>query len=199
MRPWLRRGTLILLGAAPLGVASAQDTTETTGGAYSTLTLGVSGGHAVADQPVDRYWSSSTAVRVDVHTQFHVGDVGLYVVTLPYTASSADQPDFRAWILAADWRFAPSAPMPVKPMISVSAGNYLTTFDGVETKGLAKESEIFVGGSVGVAVRIHGGTHATASWTGIQVLTSTPIRSAFLTFGLAQTMTTPRWMRRVLQ
>lgn len=199
MRRWLLRGTLVVVCAAPWGVAAAQDSTTASGGAYSMLTLGVSGGRAVADRPVDRYWSSSTAVRVDVHTRFHVGDIGLYVVTLPYAAYSAEQPDFRAWILAADWRFAPAAPMPIKPMISVSAGNYLTTFDGVETKGLAKESEIFVGGSVGVAARIYGGTHATATWTGLQVLTSTPIRSAFVTFGLAHTVATPRWMRTVFE
>lgn len=199
MRLALAVGSCVSLSLVPHGRAIAQDSTAAAPPPYSTLTVGIAGGSEFAAGRLDRYWSSSAALRVDVHTGFHAGEVGAFALTVPYRARTDSQPDYRAYVIGLDWRFAPGATARLTPLVSVSAGNYLMVFDGVDVKGLARESEIFVGGSAGVAARIHGGTAVTLLVTGMQVLTSTPIRSAFVTAGISQRLATPRWLRGVLE
>lgn len=192
---------VLLLGiAAPVARAEAQDTTVAPARvAYSSVTAGISATRSIADGALEQYWDAGTGARVDVSTRFHVGEVGAFVVTLPYTARSTSQPDFRAFVIGVDWRVAAPRTWRVRPSVGVTAGDLLTTFDGVETKGLSKESEIFLGGTAGLALRVYGGSQITATATAIQVLTSTPIRTASVSVGLAHEFSTPRWLRGVIE
>lgn len=192
------RGALLVVCAGPWH-AVVSCATAAAPAPYSTLTIGMSAGRSIHDGELDRYWSSATPLRLDVHTAFYAGEAGAFVLTLPYAARSREQPDYRAYAIGLDWRFAPAAHLPVHPVVSVSAGNYLMTFEGVTTKGLAKESEIFVGGSAGLAARVRRGTSITALATGLRVFTSTPIRTGFATVGISHRFTTPGWMRRVFE
>lgn len=166
---------------------------------YGTVTVALSGAQPVAEGALAPWWEAGRGLRLDVHVPFYVGDVGAWAMRVPYAARTDSQPDFDAYVVALEWRFAAPASWPVRPHAGVSAGNFLTTFDGVETKGLAKESEILVGASGGLTVRLAGATHLTAGVTGLQVLTSTPIRVAFATVGIAHTFRTPGWMRGVIE
>ena len=197
---------MLLLGGivAPVARTEAQDTTRDTtvaapGRTYASVTVGISATRSVADGVLGQYWDAGTGARVDVSAPFHVGDVGAFVVTLPYTARSTSQPDFRAFVIGLDWRLVAPRAWPVRPSIGLTAGDLLTTFDGVETKGLSKESEIFLGGTAGLAVRVAGRTSVTATATAIQVLTSTPIRTTSVSVGLAHEFATPGWLRGVIE
>lgn len=200
-RALLLHAVLLLGGAAgPFARVEAQDTTAApTSGTYSTVTAGISATRSIADGALGQYWDAGTGARVDVSTRFHVGDVGAFVVTIPYTARSVSQPDFRAFVIGLDWRVVAPRAWRVRPSIGITAGDLLTTFDGVETKGLSKESEIFLGGTAGLALRVHGGTHLTATATALQVLTSTPIHTASVSVGLAHEFSTPGWLRGVIE
>ncbi|HEU5174350.1 MAG TPA: hypothetical protein VFT96_06330 [Gemmatimonadaceae bacterium] len=200
-RALLLHAVLLLGGAAgPFACLQAQDTTVApAGGTYSTVTVALSAARSIADGALGPYWDAGTGARVDVSTRFHVGDVGAFVVTLPYTARSASQPDFRAFVIGVDWRVVAPRTWRVRPSIGITAGDLLTTFEGVETTGLSKESEIFLGGTAGLALRVHGGTQLTATATAIQALTSTPIRTASVSVGLAHEFSTPGWLRGVIE
>ena len=200
-RSLLLHAVLLLGGiAAPIADTEAQDTTVApVGGTYSAVTVGISGARSIADGALEQYWDAGTGARVDISTRFHVGDVSAFVVTLPYTARSASQPDFRAFVIGVDWRVVAPRAWRVRPSIGITAGDLLTTFDGVETTGLSKESEIFLGGTAGLALRVHGGTQLTATATAIQALTSTPIRTASVSLGLAHEFSTPGWLRGVIE
>lgn len=166
---------------------------------YGSLTIGASAARPLSDGALDRYWASGAGVRVNVSTRFHRGDIGAFAVTMPYTARADSQPDFRAYLIGVDWRMSAPARWRVRPSIGVDVGAMLSTFDGIEVKGLSKESEIFIGATAGLALRVFGRTWMTATGTGVQVLTSTPIRTSSLSLGVAQTFATPAWLRAVIE
>lgn len=186
--------------AAPAAELRAQDSAfAAPRRPYATLRIGAFGAHPLAPGSIDRYWDVGSGGGIAVHTPFHAGDIGAFVTVLPYRARTSSQPDFRAYVIGLDWRVAPPPDWRVRPIVSVNVGDFLTTFENVQTKGLAKESEIFFGGTAGLDVRVSGSTSVTAAVTGIQVLTSTPIRTAYGSVGVAHDIGTPRWLRRVIE
>ena len=191
---------MVLASLSPLAEGRAQDSTRAPASpAYSTMSVGIAGGRTIDDGALADFWDSGTTLRLDVYTRFHRGDVGAWLLTLPWDARSAEQPDFRAYIFGLDWRFTRSVTRWLRPSASVSAGNFLSTFEGVETKGLKKESEIFIGASAGLAVGVTRATSLTATVTGINVFTSTPIRTTFATVGVSHGFATPDWLRGVFE
>lgn len=166
---------------------------------YSSLDVGAGVTRVVSPGSLGTDWSASSGVRVDVHTPFHVGELGASVATMRFDARSTSQPDFRAWLLGLDWRVAVPSPRWIRPRVALTVGDFLTVFDGVEVKGMAKESEVFIGGLVDLEIPIAGATSATIALTGLQVLTSTPIRLGIASAGIAHSFATPRWMRRVIE
>lgn len=195
-----RTAALVAASIAALALrADAQDSTRASIAPYGTVTIGLSGAAPVAEGALAPWWDAGRGVRLDVHVPFYVGDVGAWAMRVPYTARADAQPDFDAYVVALEWRVSAFPTSRVRPHVAVSAGNFLTTFEGVDTKGLAKESEILVGASGGLALRVTGATSVTTSVTGLQVLTSTPIRLAFATIGIAHTLRTPGWLRGVIE
>lgn len=166
---------------------------------YSRVVIGASGVTPPASGSLSARWRSRAGAGVEVYTPFHLGEVGAVLRTMRYDSRSPDQPGFRAYVIGLDWRFAIARSNAVRPTVSLTAGDFLTVYDGDQPKGAGKESEIYVGANAAVAIRIHGGTHATAGVTGLQVLTSTPIRLTYATFGIAQALTSPAWLRGALQ
>jgi hypothetical protein len=166
---------------------------------YSSLDAGIGVTRVVAPGSLGTDWDASSGVRVDVHTPFHVGELGASVSTMRFDARSTSQPDFRAWLIGIDWRVGIPSPRWIRPRLALTVGDFLTVFDGVEVKGMAKESEVFIGGSVDLEIPIAGATSATIALSGLQVLTSTPIRLGIASAGIAHSIATPRWMRKVIE
>lgn len=195
-----RTATLVAASAVAVATrADAQDSTRAPAAAYRTVSVALAVAAPIAEGALAPWWDAGRGVRLDVHVPFYVGEVGGWAMRVPYTAQADAQPDFDAWVVALEWRFSPFSTSRIRPHLGVSAGNFLTTFDGIETKGLAKESEILVGASGGLAVRVSGATSLSATLTGLQVLTSTPIRLGFATIGIAHTVRTPGWLRGVIE
>lgn len=165
---------------------------------YSTLSVSASGARAATSGRLDDFWEAGPGAQVTIHTPFHVGELGASLMSLRYRPKGT-QPAFRAYVIGLEWRLGLPSAGRIRPTVALAAGDFLTTFDGVETKGLAKESEIFAGGTAALALRLARGTEATLGVTGMQVLTSTPIRLAFVTAGISQTVGTPRWLRGVIE
>jgi hypothetical protein len=166
---------------------------------YSSLDVSVKGARVVSAGSLGADWRARDGVRMDVHAPFHVGELGVSVSTMRFDARAGAQPDFRAYLIGLDWRFAVPAPGWIRPRLSITAGDFLTIFDDVEVKGMAKESEVFVGGSIDVAFPVAGATSLTVGITGVRVLTSTPVRLGVASAGVAHSFTTPLWLRRVIE
>jgi hypothetical protein len=198
-----KRGTWRVTALAATVVLAArgdaQEARRDAAAPYGSVTIALSAAQPVAEGALEPWWDAGRGVRLDVRIPFYVGDVGAWVMRVPYTARAETQPDFDAYVVALEWRFAPFATSRVRPWAGIGAGNFLTTFDGVETKGLGKESEILVEASGGVSLRVARATSVTAGVTGLQVLTSTPIRLAFATVGVSHTVRTPGWLRGVIE
>ena len=168
--------------------------------AYSTLTFGASAVGIASSGALDEYWTPGTGVRADAFTPFHVGEIGASLGTARFAARTADQPSFRAFLIALEWRFASRQPgWWIQPDASVAAGDFLTLYDGVDVKGLANESELYAGASVGAAVPLFRNTTLTARATALHVFTSTPIRLVTMSVGVAHTITTPGWIHGAIE
>lgn len=201
MSSFTRRATLtaaVALFVIPPALA-AQAADSASNPPYSMLIIGASGVSAPTSGSLSARWRSRAGAGLEAYTPFHVGEVGAVLRTMRYDARTPDQPGFRAYLIGLDWRFAVARSSAVRPTVSVTAGDFLTVYDGDQPKGAGKESEIFVGAKAAVAIRIRGGTHATVGVTALQVLTSTPIRLTYATFGIAYALATPAWLRGALQ
>ena len=191
-------GAVVLL-AVPSGLPAQAADRAAPVPPYSTHVIGASGVTPPGAAALSSGWASQAGAGVDVYTPFNVCELGAVLRTVRFRSRSAGLPAFRAYIVGLDWRFAVLRPAAVRPMVSVTAGDFLTVYDGDQPKGAGKESEIFVGATAAVAIRLVGATHAAIGVTGMQVLTSTPIRLTYATVGLAHTLATPGWLRGVLQ
>lgn len=185
--------------AAALRAQQAPTDTAARRPPYSSLDVAVGGARVVAPGSLGADWRARDGVRAAVHTPFHVGELGASVSTMRFDARSDAQPDFRAYLIGLHWRLPVPAPAWIRPRVSVTAGDFLTIFDDVEVKGLAKESEVFLGGTVDLEFPLAGATSLTVGFTGMHVLTSTPIRLGIASAGVAHSFATPRWFRRVLE
>ena len=200
----LHRWQLLVAGCCTLGAIApelgAQDTTTHARVApYSTVTVALSGVRPASSGRLEDYWTAGNGLRFDIHMPFHVGEAGITATTLRHEALGTEQPGFRAIIIGANWRFPLGNSRRVRPAIAVEAGNFMTIFDGEQPKGLGKESEIYVGGEASVRIAVLGGTSVLLGADARHVFTSTPVRLTSLHAGLAQTMSTPRWLRAVIE
>lgn len=190
---------VVALPVIPRGLSAQAPDSARAGHQYSTLLIGASGVTPPGSGALSSRWKPGAGAGIEVYTPFHVGELGAVARTMRYGSRSTDQPSFRAYIIGLDWRFPIARSAAVRPAVSVTAGDFLTVYDGEQPKGAGKESEIFIGATAAVAVRVVGQTYATLGIAGMQVLTSTPIRLAYATVGVAQALATPSWLRWVLQ
>lgn len=192
----MRRAAAAVLAIALL---AASEPSDAQGGPYSSVAVRVAGVRATSDGALAEWWESGNGGGIELHLPFYAGEIGGFAYTLPFVARGDSQPDFRAYLVALDWRFALPAPPWVRPSVSVAAGDFLNTYDGVTAKGLAKESEIFVAATVRLDAPVTRRTAVSASFVGAQVLTSTPLRLGVATVGVSHRIAAPAWLRRVLE
>jgi len=188
---------LALLGAA--GSAGAQSARPAP---YSTLTVRAGATDAIRSGRLATYWTTRPGAALEIRMPFHAGAIGASVQAVPFSARSGAtgaQPDFQSYLIGLDWQFERRLGGWLVPSLTLRAGDFLTVFEGVTTYGAGKESEIFVGGSAGLAIPLARGVHVAVAISGAQVLTATPIRLTYATVGVERAFATPRWMRRVLE
>lgn len=166
---------------------------------YSAITVEAAGVHHLRTGSLAAYWDEQPGVSLGIHTPFHLGEIGVAARTARFESRAEGIPSFRSYVLGVDWRFTLPGTAWMQPDVSVTAGDFLTVYDGVQVKGAGKESEIFIGTTAGLRLALTRRTRVRAAVTALQVLTSTPIRLTQATLGASHTFGTPGWLMRVIE
>lgn len=203
MRPGVAFASLVLIAlgvctaSTSLGAQAADSLSRAR--PYSTLTVELSGVQPVSSGSLASRWQPSHGIGVDVHTPFHIGELGATIRAVRYRSRAGTEPSFQSYLLGLDLRFPLAAMQSLRPTLSITAGDFLTIYDGVQSKGAGKESEIFIGANAAVALPLRRAAQARIGLTTLQVLTSTPIRLTYVTAGVTYSLATPAWLLRMLQ
>lgn len=189
------------LGVATLLALAPTSLPAQAASAYGTLSLRLGSLGNVNRERLDDSWRPGGGLELQIATPLPLGEAAIVVGRLPFTARTADLPDFDATLVALRWGLARQVVGPLGARASVQLGNFLMRFDDGErsVQGLASESELFAGVAGALDLRITRWLAASAEVAHQRVMTQLPIDLTTVSLGARATAPTPGWLRRVLE
>jgi hypothetical protein len=187
---------------AVLLALSAYTTVEAQGpGAYSELTFRASGVRVPTLSRLGPYYDAATGARFEVETPLEFGDLTLELSRVPFHAiNPAAQRSFQATTIAADWRVPLVATTRVHGALGVRAGTFVMSFDdSLIDPGLRREEELLLGVSAKMNVGVYRRFGLTVAGTYDHVWLHVPLHLTTFSVGVDYAVSTPHWLRELLQ
>lgn len=168
--------------------------------AFSRVELGAGAMANVFRPGLDEFWGPAHGPMVRIATPFYAGRIAASVHTAVFEAFSTEQPDFKSRLVAVEWELVAGGLETVSGSAGVHVGAMLMHFDDSLTPiGNQKETELFIGGGVGLAWRLDGPFSIEAGAAHRKVLTHRPLHLTHLSLGLRYTAAMPGWARSILE
>ena len=145
-----------------------------------------------------QYWTAAEGGLLTLRTPFYLGYVELGGGAHRFDPVTPEVPDFHALMVLAGWgldgqvrRLGASA--------GVRIGNYRMTFDDDTFRGWQTESELLLGATARVQVRLVRGLHVFGTGSYMKTFTYIRLQQVLVGGGLALQVQTPGWLKPVLE
>lgn len=194
----VRRRFLCLILIGSLGAASRLQAQSAE--PFSSLELSVSATADVGRDPLHRHWRPQPGVAVRVTTPFYLGLASLGVHRMPYTPVQPDQLDLGALTATLEWSAARRISGWFEGRAGVQVGHSTFKFHTQQERTfILEESELLSGLQVALLVGRVRGWNVSLSAAHQRLYTSTPIRLTVASISAGYSVTTPAWLRTILE
>lgn len=195
----MRAGTLraALLLALALAVPPAAAQLEAP---WSSLRISGGAAESVTRIGMHTWWRPTMGGLVRVEAPFEAGFLEAGARRMPLDARSEQVPSYTALLVWAGWGAAWRPVGPVRLSAAARAGLLRMNFaEDIEFAGVRSESEIALGAAARLELIASSRFGLFAEVAGERVFTAVPMDQVHATAGMVLRLSTPAWLRRVLE
>lgn len=145
------------------------------------------------------YWNPGTGAELTFLAPFYFGEAEAGAALHQYESFTADVPSFDALLVFFGWGYDWEFLRGLSWYNGLRMGNQRMTFDEDTFPGIRNESEFMVAYQTRAAFRFYRNTGIFASAQFTQTYTFIRLRTAYVSFGLTTSISTPGWLQSLLR